>query len=824
MKRLIQFQLMLVLLLVCGQATIQAKRISQWQAQQQAYSFWGKQMPMKAKAKSRVVSTASLSTLGNDSYYVFNNDAGGFVIIAGDDAVAPVLGYTSTGAFDANNLPEGLKDLLKSYEQQIAALGKNYKANTTSTRAEFTGEKLLNTAKWNQGAPFNKYTPNNYVTGCVATAGAIVMKHHGYPAKGVGSHSYTWNGQNLTASFEHDYDWANMPVRYTGDNDAAFDGVARLMSDLGIAVNMQYANGGSAATMEKLVTALKKYFGYSKYTRLLAMADLGAEVWNGRLRAEIDANRPILYSASDSKNGGHAFVIDGYKDESFSVNWGWGGYCDGFYRIGALNPEYDGKPLGDQYNLSQSAVFSLQPSDGKEVVSNLGFFKMDGCLETLNMNVTDVKAGEKVNLYLLPLRCQGENPFTGEVAIALKNAKGEIRKVFGAQTIEGLGPGSGYYNTAFSLGGACPVDAQEGDYLAVVSKEDGTDEYVEILGPDMAEVHLPATGFQPRTFEVKTELGEGAQFVEAPPAYNWVERFYNGKPLQGCPYYFDVKIDAGIAKSFIELDGKSANTASFSNGAIFYEISPGLKPVYNLVVKTYRTYEEKTVEVTLAAPGQLKAELDSKNLDYYAYKNIKVNGEIDKRDFEELAGHKFKSIDLSGAKVVAYDNFKADMIPDYAFENNAYLEHFKMPAGVKELGSSAFTYTKLKEIDLPETIQEFGLNTFNACFYLTDVYMRHKEVPNWISWCVFANRRNPPTRTLHLYQGCKEKYEAYPYTKNWIFNFDNIVEDLVTSGINSVTLDNETTKSALYDLNGRRIPNVPSKGIYIQNGKKMIRK
>lgn len=234
MKRLIQFQLMLVLLLVSGLATIQAKRISQWQAQQQAYSFWGKQMPMKAKAKSRVVSTASLSTLGNDSYYVFNNDAGGFVIIAGDDAVAPVLGYTSTGAFDANRLPEGLKDLLKSYEQQIAALGKNYKANTTSTRAEFTGEKLLNTAKWNQGVPFNKYTPNNYVTGCVATAGAIVMKHHGYPAKGVGSHSYNWNGKNLTASFEHDYDWANMPAKYTDGNDEAFDGVARLMSDLGI--------------------------------------------------------------------------------------------------------------------------------------------------------------------------------------------------------------------------------------------------------------------------------------------------------------------------------------------------------------------------------------------------------------------------------------------------------------------------------------------------------------------------------------------------------------------------------------------------------------
>ncbi len=594
MKRLIQFQFMLVLLLVCGQATIQAKRISQWQAQQQAYSFWGKQMPMKAKAKSRVVSTASLSTLGNDSYYVFNNDAGGFVIIAGDDAVAPVLGYTSTGAFDANNLPEGLKDLLKSYEQQIAALGKNYKANTTSTRAEFTGEKLLNTAKWNQGAPFNKYTPNNYVTGCVATAGAIVMKHHGYPAKGVGSHSYTWNGQNLTASFEHDYDWANMPGRYTGDNDAAFDGVARLMSDLGIAVNMQYANGGSASALEDLVTALKKYFGYSKYARHLKIEDLGAEAWNGRLRAEIDANRPVLYAASDANVGGHSFVIDGYKDESFSVNWGWGGYCDGFYRVGALNPEVDGTPQGDQYNSSQAAVFALQPSDGKEVLSNLRFIKVDGYLETMNMNVTDVKAGKNLTLYLLPLQSYGENSYTGKIAIALKNAKGEIREVFAETGIKELE--HGYYIDQYLLGGACTVDAQEGDYLAIVSKEEGTDEYLEILGSDFEKVILPATGFQPRTFEVKAELGKGAEFIEAPSTYNWVSRFYNGKPLQGCSYYFDVKMDESVTESSLELDGGEVLAYQFSDGAKFYGISVGIKPVYNLVVKTTTGIRSVTVD------------------------------------------------------------------------------------------------------------------------------------------------------------------------------------------------------------------------------------
>ena len=815
MKRLLHIQFLLVLLLALGYSPLQAKRITQWQAQQQAYSFWGKQMPQKAKAKSRTAITASPS----DAYYVFNNDAGGFVIIAGDDAVTPVLGYTSTGSFDAENLPDGLKDLLKSYERQIAALGDNYVANQTATRAAFTGEKLLKTAEWNQMAPFNKYTPNNYVTGCVATAGAIVMKHHGYPAKGTGSHSYTWNGKDLTANFEHDYDWANMPTKYTVGNDEAFDGVARLMSDLGVAVEMKYAKGGSGASMEDLLTALKKYFGYSKYARLLAIADLGAEVWNDRLRAEIDANRPILYSAVDSNKGGHSFVIDGYKDESFSVNWGWGGYCDGFYRIGALNPETGGKPLGDQYNLSQSAVFSLQPSDGEEVISNLGFIKVDGYLETMNMNVTDVKADKKLNLYLLPLQSQGDNLFTGEVAIALKNAKGKTRKVFGAKTIKDFEPS--FYNPFITLEGSCPVDAQEGDYLAIVSKEDGTDEYVEILGPDAEEVHLPATGFQPRTFEVKTELGEGAQFVEASSAYNWVSRLYNGKPLQGCPYYFDVKIDAGIAKSFIELDGKSVPTASFSNGVTFYAISPGVKPVYNLVVKTYRTYEEKTVEVTLAAPGQLKAELDSKNLDYYVYTNIKVNGEIDKRDFDELNCHSFTGIDLSNAKVVAYGYFKADMVPDYAFDSNAYLESFKMPAGVKELGSNAFMLTKLKEIDLPETIKEFGRNTFNACFYLKDVYMRHKEAPYRINWCVFANKSEQLTRTLHLYPGSKAKYEAHSNTQDWIVYFDNVVEDLEPTGIHSVTLDKKPGNAAIYDLNGRRIQNVPSRGIYIQNGKKI---
>lgn len=815
MKRLLHIQFLLVLLLALGYSPLQAKRITQWQAQQQAYSFWGKQMPQKAKAKSRTAITASPS----DAYYVFNNDAGGFVIIAGDDAVTPVLGYTSTGSFDAENLPDGLKDLLKSYERQIAALGDNYVANQTATSAAFTGEKLLNTAKWNQNAPFNKYTPNNYVTGCVATAGAIVMKHHGYPAKGTGSHSYTWNGQTLTANFEHDYDWASMPAKYDGTNDAAFDGVARLMADLGVAVEMQYAKNGSGAYIGDMISALQTYFGYSKLTHLESIDDMEAEAWNAKLRGEIDANRPILYSASDASAGGHSFIIDGYKNESFSVNWGWGGYCDGFYKIGALNPESAGKPTGDKYNVSQSAVFGMEPSDGTEKISGIGFLTNVGGLKMLNMNITDVKKGQNGVIFCAPIGNTGDQPYTGEAAVALMNAKGEMREIVSSssQTFNNLSSGSYYPSLSFNF--VSTVDAEPGDYLAIVAKEKGSSEYIELYDQNFERLHLPATGYEPRTFEVNTKMGEGATFKQAETRYN---HFYNGKPVIGSWYYYYLTVDEGISQYFVELNGKLMDDVKL--GTAKPNSFRGIEPVYDLVVTTYRNYQEKELVINLEKAGQLKQTLAKENPDYLVYRNIKVNGEIDKRDFDELASHYFKSIDLSGAKVVAYESYKADMVPDYAFEGNATLEHFKMPAGVRELGFNAFRSTKLKEIDLPETIEEFGRNTFYACFELKDVYMRHKEAPYWISWCVFAGKSSKLYRTLHLYPGSKAKYDAHQYTKNWIKYFDNVVEDLEPTGIHSVTLDKNTAPKAIYDLNGRRIQNVPSRGIYIQNGKKISAK
>lgn len=372
----------------------------------------------------------------------------------------------------------------------------------------------------------------------------------------------------------------------------------------------------------------------------------------------------------------------------------------------------------------------------------------------------------------------------------------------------------GYFKSRLAFDIQSSMDAAPGDYLAILANEEGSEKYIELYDPTFERMRLPATGYVPRTYEVRTKLGEGAEFIVNYPDYD-----YNGKPIIGSDYNYYLTVDADISKYFVILNGKLVDNLSTDRLMYFR----GLEPVYDLEVKTYRDYQEKDLVVNLPEAGQLKSELAKENPDYFVYRNIKVNGVIDKRDFDELASHYFKSIDLSGAKVVAYESYKADMVPGYAFESNASLESFKMPAGVKELGFNAFRLTKLKEIDLPETIKEFGRNTFNACFELKDVYMRHKEAPYWIYWCVFA-AKGDITRTLHLYPGSKAKYEAHQYTQNWIVYFDNVVEDLEPTGIHSVTLDKKPGNAAIYDLNGRRIQNVPSRGIYIQNGKKISAK
>ncbi|MDR1792691.1 MAG: Spi family protease inhibitor, partial [Bacteroidales bacterium] len=58
-------------------------------------------------------------------FYVFNAGNQGFVIVAGDDRVLPILGYADKGSFDPENIPINCKKWLEGYKNEIRYVVEN---------------------------------------------------------------------------------------------------------------------------------------------------------------------------------------------------------------------------------------------------------------------------------------------------------------------------------------------------------------------------------------------------------------------------------------------------------------------------------------------------------------------------------------------------------------------------------------------------------------------------------------------------------------------------------------------------------------------------
>jgi hypothetical protein len=212
-----------------------------------------------------------------------------------------------------------------------------------------SGGPLL-TTNWVQGTPYNTYTPadtgcSHTLAGCVAIATAQVMRYWNSPAVGTGSHTYTWYdasdvGHALSANFNHTYSWTLMPASLTTGSPAdQIDALARLVSDLAIANEMDFGcAGSSASTSRSASTVLPTYFGYRTPTEVDRSSYSAAQFF-ATIQAEIDAipARPILMSVrtTDGETG-HSLVVDGYQTASGQMahlNLGWGSSYQGYYNI-----------------------------------------------------------------------------------------------------------------------------------------------------------------------------------------------------------------------------------------------------------------------------------------------------------------------------------------------------------------------------------------------------------------------------------------------------------------------------------------------------------
>lgn len=187
------------------------------------------------------------------------------------------------------------------------------------------------------------------------------------------------------------------------------------------------------------------------------------------------------------------------------------------------------------------------------------------------------------------------------------NAKGEMREIVTSKPFKLTDFAPGYYNSSLSFSIESKVDAEPGDYLAIMAKEDGSEEYIELYDPTFERMRLPATGYEPRTYEIRTKVGEGATIKQAETWYNPSTNFYNGKPVIGAYYCYYLTLDAGIANCCVELNGELVNDINL--GTDKPNSFRGIEPVYTLEVKTYRNYQEKDTTINLMGAGTLKQAL-----------------------------------------------------------------------------------------------------------------------------------------------------------------------------------------------------------------------
>lgn len=338
-------------LLVCVTATAKQRTHQQLVQAAQAFLQGG-----AAKGKAAKGKLSFTTPLGNQQITVLNSSNGQGLIMANDDTFSPILGYTEE-PIDPDNMAPAFKwwmaTISQAMEQTLAEGTAPAKASKSSKYKEEVDELL--TTKWGQSEPYYNlsptYTSNGrsyyYVTGCVATAMAQIMKYYNYPEKGKGYNKWTFypNGNNsqgtsLRVSFATTYDWDNMLDTYTkgGYNDTQANAVATLMKACGGSVSMQYAKDGSGAYAGDACLAMRKNFLYNQGCKYYLREYTPKDVWMDIIYRELNDGCPILYGGTTKAEAGHEFVFDGYdKNGLVHVNWGWDGTNNGCFDVALLD-------------------------------------------------------------------------------------------------------------------------------------------------------------------------------------------------------------------------------------------------------------------------------------------------------------------------------------------------------------------------------------------------------------------------------------------------------------------------------------------------------
>ncbi len=413
-----KLRLMLAPLFMAVVCAATAKEVTQQEARQVANNFfYGGVMTASAAGgmqtlwDSESLSSSdgiSLASVKAPTFYVFAPASGkGFVIVSGDDASRPVLGYSFENEAPVNeDLPCNVRcwfELMDTYIEDLRAQGAAASAKVEqewlATRASYD-EVVLETAKWNQYSPFNMQCPWDdsgiSLTGCVQTGFAIAMRYHQWPQKATGvTEAYTTSTKRIKMpmrNLEHEYDWDNMPLSYSSYTTEQAYQVSNLMADLGYLLQADYANSSTGTyILGTLNQKMHDHFGYSRNMHWEHGNLYDQQDWYALLQDNIDQGMPIVFWGSQNSSSSHVFVIDGYNSSDyFDVNWGWGGQSNGFVLLDNMTYCYD-----------QIALLGFRPEEEGEEDETLLKDEFDGKGIKIGSAISSVSAIEENQWYLV---------------------------------------------------------------------------------------------------------------------------------------------------------------------------------------------------------------------------------------------------------------------------------------------------------------------------------------------------------------------------------------------------------------------------------------
>lgn len=248
---------------VVGDATQRETHVTPAQALNVGYTFMrtgdsskgsGTKSGSVSKQTMQLVYTGqaidSLTGAVTDCYYVFALQPKGFVIVAADERIEPILGYSYDNNFVVANMPAHVRGWLGNYEKQIEAVTKSNLQTEPTIQNKWTrlknGQAMSNaksgggvgpllTTQWDQWWPYNALCPEGTPTGCTATAVAQIMNYWKYPNRGIGYNEYQLEQYGwISASFgDAVYQWNMM----NGDHP---NELSQLFYHVGVAADMDY--------------------------------------------------------------------------------------------------------------------------------------------------------------------------------------------------------------------------------------------------------------------------------------------------------------------------------------------------------------------------------------------------------------------------------------------------------------------------------------------------------------------------------------------------------------------------------------------------------